>query len=60
MMYFTSDLHHKNILNFCKETRPYADLTEMRHKLIDTKCKIVLDAETNETFSKHEAKPIKL
>ena len=37
MMYFTSDLHlyHKNILNFCRETRPYADLTEMRHKLID-------------------------
>lgn len=27
---------------------------------IDNKCKIVLDAETNETFSKHEAKPIKL
>lgn len=27
---------------------------------IDNKCKIVLDAETNETFLKHEAKPIKL
>ena len=36
-MFVTSDLHfgHKSILKFCKETRPFADLDDMKQKIVD-------------------------
>ena len=37
MRYITSDLHfrHKNILNFCANTRPWSSLEEMEDSIID-------------------------
>ena len=36
-MFVTSDLHfnHKSILKFCANTRPFADLDDMKQKLVD-------------------------
>lgn len=36
-MFVTSDLHfkHKSILKFCANTRPFADLDDMKQKIVD-------------------------
>lgn len=37
MIYFTSDLHlfHENILKFCPESRPFENIEEMHHHLLE-------------------------
>ncbi len=37
-VWVTSDLHfyHKNILNFCKDTRPYTDVDDMNDSIVTT------------------------
>lgn len=45
MMYFSSDSHafHKNILRYCKDTRPFETIEEMNAALIKGWNSVVTD-----------------